>query len=53
VYLLSHLEEEQVEEIGAAHVAATEDVGRLIERSDSCVLIEGAQFALPSAVEEE
>lgn len=52
VYLLSRLEEEQVEELGAAHVAATEDVGRLIERSDSCVLIEGAQFAIPSAAEE-
>jgi nickel-dependent lactate racemase len=52
VYLLSQLQEEQVEELGAAHVAAAEEVGRLIERSDSCVLLESAQFALPTTVEE-
>jgi nickel-dependent lactate racemase len=52
VYLLSRLEEEQVEELGAAHVAAAEEVGRLIERSDACVLLESAQFALPTAIEE-
>jgi nickel-dependent lactate racemase len=52
VYLLSRLEEEQVEDLGAAHVAAAEEVSRLIERSESCVLLESAQFALPMAVEE-
>jgi nickel-dependent lactate racemase len=52
VYLLSGLDEEQVENVGAAHVAAAEEVGRLIDRSDSCLLIENAQFALPTAVEE-
>jgi nickel-dependent lactate racemase len=52
VYLLSRLDEEQVEGLGAAHVAAGEEVGRLIERSDTCVLLEWAQFALPTTAEE-
>jgi nickel-dependent lactate racemase len=51
LYLLSRLDEEQVEDAGAAHIAAAEEVSRLIERSESCVLIEGAQFAAPTAVE--
>jgi len=52
LYLLSRLDEEQVEDLGAAHIAAAEEVSRLIERSESCVLIEGAQFVAPTVVEE-
>jgi hypothetical protein len=52
VYLLSRLDEQQVENVGAAHIAAAEEVGRLIERTDSCVLLEAAQYALPTTAEE-
>jgi nickel-dependent lactate racemase len=52
VYLLSRLDEEQVEQLGAAHVAGPLEIGRLIERTESCVLLAGAQYALPTAVEQ-
>ena len=52
VYLLSRLDEEQVERLGAAHVAGPDEIGRLIERTDSCVLLSSAQYALPTAMEE-
>jgi nickel-dependent lactate racemase len=52
LYLLSRLDEEQVEQLGAAHVAAPVEIGRLIERTESCVLLASAQHALPTAVEE-
>jgi nickel-dependent lactate racemase len=51
VYLLSGLPEDQVEELGAAHVGGPGEVARLIERSESCVLLESAQFVLPTAEE--
>ena len=50
VYLLSRLDEEQVEQLGAAHVAGPVEIGRLIERTESCVLLANAQYALPTAV---
>jgi nickel-dependent lactate racemase len=52
VYLLSRLDEEQVEQLGAAHVAGPVEIGRLIERTESCVLLAGAQYVLPTALEE-
>ncbi|MEX2142893.1 MAG: lactate racemase domain-containing protein [Pirellulales bacterium] len=51
VYLLSRLEEEQVEQLGAAYVTSADEIGRLIERTDSCVLLGSAQYVLPTAVE--
>jgi hypothetical protein len=47
--LLSRLDEEQVEQLGAAHVAGPVEIGRLIERMESCVLLASAQYALPTA----
>jgi nickel-dependent lactate racemase len=52
VYLLSRLDEEQVEQLGAAHVEGPDEIGRLIERTGSCVLLSSAQFTLPTAIEE-
>jgi nickel-dependent lactate racemase len=51
VYLLSRLDEEQVEQLGAAHVTSPDEIGRLIERTDSCVLLASAQYVLPTAAE--
>jgi nickel-dependent lactate racemase len=48
IYLLSQLDEQQVEQIGAAHVSDTAELGRLIERTDSCVLLSCAQYVLPT-----
>jgi hypothetical protein len=52
VYFLSRLEPEQVEDLGAAHVASAEEIGRLIERSRSCILLSNAQYVFPTAANE-
>ncbi len=49
VYLMSHLEPDLVEDLGMTPVAEQADVLRLIERSPSCTLLGGAQFAWPEA----
>jgi nickel-dependent lactate racemase len=50
LYLLSQLDEEKVENLGAAHISSPDEVGRLISRADSCVVLESAQHVLPTAV---
>jgi nickel-dependent lactate racemase len=51
IYLLSRLNPEDVEGIGAAHVASAVEMGRLIDRSNSCVLLSNAQCVLPTAAD--
>ncbi|MBS0211303.1 MAG: DUF2088 domain-containing protein [Planctomycetes bacterium] len=51
IYLLSQLDESTVEGLGMIHVTEPADVGRLIARSDSCVVLPDAQFAWPTVEE--
>jgi len=52
LYLLSRLDESEVERLGAAHVESAAEVTRLIDRTDSCVLLTNAQYVLPTALDE-
>jgi nickel-dependent lactate racemase len=51
LYLLSRLDEQQVEDTGAAHVSNPGEIARLIEHTGSCVLLSNAQYVLPTTVE--
>jgi nickel-dependent lactate racemase len=51
LFLLSRLREDQVEDIGAAHVVDATEIARLIQNSESCVLLSNAQYVLPTGVE--
>jgi len=52
VYLLSRLDESVVEELGLAAVGEGADIGRLVRRHGSCILLGSAQYAQPTPVEE-
>jgi nickel-dependent lactate racemase len=52
LYLLSHLDETVVEELGIAPVASPAEVVRLAGRHKSCILLADAQHALATPVEE-
>lgn len=52
VYLLSRLEESIVEELGLAPVGEAADIGRLVRRHRSCILLGNAQYAQPTPVAE-
>ncbi len=45
VFLLSRLPAEDVEDLGVTPVADAKEIARLIQLHDSCVLIDGAQYA--------
>ena len=45
LFLLSRLEEDLVSELGFAHIEQMEEVARLGNRAESCILISSAQFA--------
>ncbi|MEC7695604.1 MAG: hypothetical protein VYA11_00750, partial [Planctomycetota bacterium] len=45
LFLLSRLEEELVSELGFAHIEQMDEVARLGNRAESCILISSAQFA--------
>jgi len=49
VYLLSRLDQAEVEELGVAPVAAAIEIARLASRHRSCILLANAQFASPTA----
>ena len=51
VYLLSRLPEDTVEELGIAAVSKPQDIVRLAQRHESCVLLNDAQFAVAQCVE--
>lgn len=48
VYLLSGLDAEKVEELGVAPIANKEELGRLVSRSSSCIVLEDAQHVMAS-----
>jgi hypothetical protein len=48
VYLLSGLDAEKVEELGVAPIASKEELGRLVSRSSSCIVLEDAQHVVAS-----
>jgi nickel-dependent lactate racemase len=52
VYLYSQLDDDVVEELGMAPVAAAADIGRLARRHSSCIVLGNAQFAEPTAIED-
>ena len=52
VYLLSGLDESQVEKLGAARIDNAAEVTRLIDRTRSCVLLSNAQYVLPTAADD-
>jgi nickel-dependent lactate racemase len=47
VYLLSRLDEECVQSLGLAYIAAPEEVARLAARHDSCLVLHNAHQAVP------
>ena len=50
VYLLSHLPEEMVELLGMAPVSSAADIGRLIRRHRSCILLGNAPHVIATVV---
>ncbi len=52
VYLLSNLEQDDVEELGIGYVASADEVERLSRQFDSCILLGNAQHAMLATVEE-
>lgn len=48
VYLLSHLSDESVDDVGIAAVSSPGEVERLIARHPTCILLPDAQFAVPT-----
>jgi nickel-dependent lactate racemase len=52
VYLLSRLNESVVEDLGMAPVEAAGDIGRLVQRHRSCIVLGNAQFAQPTVLDE-
>ncbi len=53
VYLLSRLEDDVVEEMGVAPIADLAEIGRLVSRYTSCILMGHAQHRLPMVLGEE
>ncbi|MDP6445351.1 MAG: lactate racemase domain-containing protein [Pirellulaceae bacterium] len=51
VYLLSQLDENDVEDLGIGHVPQPDDVTHLSQRCESCILLGDAQFASPYAAD--
>ena len=47
VYFMSQLEAETVEELGMTPVNSTAELTRLIERSESCLVLNDGQYAVP------
>ncbi|QDU58623.1 lactate racemase domain-containing protein [Aeoliella mucimassa] len=47
VYFMSQLDEETVEELGMTHVNSPEELTRLVERSESCLVLNEGQYAVP------
>lgn len=45
IYFVSQLDEEVVEELGMAPIMDLDDLGRLSQRHESCVLLSNAQYA--------
>ncbi len=52
VYLLSRLDESIVEELGIAPVEHAEQIARLIARYPSCIVLDNAQYVVPTANDE-
>lgn len=52
VYLLSELDADFVEDLGVGCVSSTEDVARLSQQHESCILLGNAQHAVLAAVGE-
>ncbi len=50
IFLLSHLDEPIVEDLGMAYLADTEDLARLSLQFDSCIILGGAHRMVPTAV---
>ena len=48
VYLLSQLDDEVVEQLGVTPIDKVEDLVRLSSRSQSCIVLSNAQYAVPS-----
>lgn len=53
VYLVSELEIHETESIGFTHVDAPQNLQRLGEQCDSCILISNAQYAAPTLLQHE
>ncbi|HAY80688.1 MAG TPA: hypothetical protein DCY79_12850 [Planctomycetaceae bacterium] len=53
IYLLSNLDGATVEDLGIAHVSSTDEVDRLMQRHESCILLANAHHAVPVADEDE
>ena len=49
IYLLSNLDGSIVEDLGIAHVSCTDEVDRLMQRHESCILLANAHHAVPVA----
>ncbi|MCC7084963.1 MAG: DUF2088 domain-containing protein [Pirellulales bacterium] len=47
VYLLSAHDEDVVVPLGIAHVSEAAEIGRLVARSESCILLADAQYVVP------
>jgi hypothetical protein len=52
VYLLSQLDDELVEQLGATPVANGEQVARLASQHDSCIVLANAQYAVATPQDE-
>lgn len=46
IYLLSNLDGATVEDLGLAHVSSTDEVDRLMQRHESCILLANAHHAV-------
>jgi nickel-dependent lactate racemase len=49
IYLLSQLDESLIEDLGIAPMTEPEDVARLAQRRESCIVLANAQFVVPLA----
>jgi hypothetical protein len=47
VYLLSGLDDEIIEQLGMAPVSGAEQIVRLVRRTQSCLVVAGAQYGVP------
>jgi hypothetical protein len=45
VYLMSNLDEETVEDLGLGYISSVEEIDRLAQRCDSCILLADAHRA--------
>ncbi|MEE3369059.1 MAG: lactate racemase domain-containing protein [Planctomycetota bacterium] len=53
VYLVSELESHETESIGFTHVDDPQNLQRLCEQCDSCILVNNAQYAAPVLLQQE